>query len=169
MKQNNRGFTLVELMVVIAVMAVLAGMATLSLSTVFSTAARQSANEASALISKCRIGCMSRAEAVYLEFYIDDRGRAHGVYHEGTAEEDETLSSREVSVGYALETNSGDVEGAAHLFVSFDRATGRLCDFGTALDGTVRSTENAVLTFSAGGSAYTVTIDALTGTHTLKG
>jgi prepilin-type N-terminal cleavage/methylation domain-containing protein len=72
--KSNQGFSYIELMVVVAILAVSLTLVSLSVNTVFSVKAKESAHEISSLISKCRITTLSSAEPVYLKIYRDSGG-----------------------------------------------------------------------------------------------
>lgn len=180
MKRNNRGYTLVELMVVIAILAVLSAIALVSLSVLSSTGAQQCATKADALLSTCKINRMSRGGTIYIRLYLDGEGLVHGAYYEqeapaapeDTPAKDEVLSGRKVSVSFTSPDAADPVELAdgVSLYVSFNRETGGLINFSSQADGTVADTTGkGIITVTGGGKSYTVTVDALTGSHVLNG
>ena len=170
MKRRNGGYTLVELMVVIAILGVLATMAVLSLSVISSTGARQCANQIDAKLSECKINCMSRANAQYLCIYVDG-GKVRGDYVEGGVSKDEVLSSKQVTISYQFGEESpvelGEGDG---LYVAFDRASGGLRTFSAADTTPITDpAATAIITVTGGLRSYTIVVDALTGAHMLKG
>ena len=151
MKRRNGGYTLVELMVVIAILGVLATMAVLSLSVISSTGARQCANQIDAKLSECKINCMSRANAQYLCIYVD--------------------GGKQVTISYQFGEESpvelGEGDG---LYVAFDRASGGLRTFSAADTTPITDpAATAIITVTGGLRSYTIVVDALTGAHMLKG
>ena len=60
MKKNNTGFSLVELMVVIAIMAILMGFASYSFGLIFSSSAKECAQKLSSQLYETRTGSMCR-------------------------------------------------------------------------------------------------------------
>ena len=60
MKQNNKGLSLVELIVVISIMAVVIGMGVLSFSLLFGTQAKSCAQKVSGMLNETKTGCLSR-------------------------------------------------------------------------------------------------------------
>ena len=86
-KLNNRGFTLVELIVVIAILGILAGVMSYSVNQIFSGQARQFADEYDALLTQCRVSTLSGAAApTYVMLCQDSGGDYYGVLVEGGAE-----------------------------------------------------------------------------------
>lgn len=74
MKHNNKGLSLVELVIVIAIMSVLTGIVTLSIANIFNTKVTQCAENMENIINKVRVNTMGRNE-VTLRFYQDSDGR----------------------------------------------------------------------------------------------
>ena len=66
MKKNDKGFTLIEMLVVIIVIGILASVSALSLNTLNSTSAKSCSSELNAYISKCRVQSLSRAGDIYI-------------------------------------------------------------------------------------------------------
>jgi prepilin-type N-terminal cleavage/methylation domain-containing protein len=124
---RNKGYTLIELIVVIAILGSLLGISLISLSAISSGQAKKCASEIDALISRCKVGSLSREGDVYLKLYISG-GIVHGAYYEkGVLVSDDKLSSRTLSVTYVTDET---VDGKTYpledtlLFLSFDRDTG---------------------------------------------
>ena len=167
----DKGYTLIELIVVIAIIAILSTMVMLSISVVFSTGAKQSAAEADALISQCKVGCMSHSDGTYLALYLDANGKLMGEYFEnGASVSADTLGSRPVSVSYRI-PGAGEVElnDSETLYIAFSRATGGLQTFGASPTGPYAGgNDPAEITVSAGAKVYVITVDALTGSHILE-
>ena len=125
---RNKGFTLIELIVVIAIMGILAGLVGLSVSNLSSVNARKAASSVNMLISKCRMGCMSREGAVYMTLSLNDGNIVCNYYEKGTLVSTDTFSGKSADVTYTTKNASGTetttpLEGNT-LTLSFDRATG---------------------------------------------
>jgi prepilin-type N-terminal cleavage/methylation domain-containing protein len=91
MKRNNRGFTLVEILVVVAILGALIGIISMSVSSVFSERAKRCASEADAYISMCKVNCMSRAGDIYIVLDVDGDGCIRGRYYEDGALKDTAI------------------------------------------------------------------------------
>ena len=74
MRHNNKGLSLVELIVVIAIMSVLTGVVSFGISNIFNTKVTQCADNMENIINKVRVNTMGRNE-VTLRFDQDSDGR----------------------------------------------------------------------------------------------
>lgn len=158
MKNNNKGFTLVELIVVIAIIGVVASMTSLSFSTVSSKRAERCATSVDSLISRCRLGCISHSGNTYLIITLDSDKNIVGEYYEnGVKVSTDTFPGKGTTVTYT--TTAGTVSLASKpLTLSFNRATGAQ-NFQT--DGVSYCT---AITFTSG-KVYTITLVPSTGNH----
>lgn len=183
-KKNNKGFSLVELIVVIAIMAVLIGITVLSLSLLLGTQARECAQKVSSQLNQTKTGCMSRFdEKMKLSYCAKGSDAAitsdgyytiNSVYTINDEAESVPLGQKDIkrmgnarvkiviglSDGTSLELGKDN-----SVIISFDRATG-------AMDPIVINDEQKTvypqkITFSSGLRTYTITITAKTGKHTL--
>lgn len=76
--RSDAGFTLVELLVTIAIIAILAGIATLSLSAYLpSLRLKQASQELQLQIQKARLEAVRRNRPCYVEFHRTDGGRLY--------------------------------------------------------------------------------------------
>lgn len=169
MKRNNRGFSLVELIVVVAILGVCVGIVAASISAISSSQARKCAASIDAALSRCRVSAMSRAGEVYLTLSVDGDGVVTVAQYEKNGDAVTEISSD--AVGSSRCGVSYQVKGAADaaaldasgLTLSFDRDTGAF-DFTGNAKGVLTS-----ITVSGGGRSYVITLDALTGAHRIGG
>ena len=173
MKKNNKGFSLVELIVVIALIGVLAALVAPTLQNLFSSEAKKCSSQINSLISKCKIFSMGRQGDVYIRIY-EENGNIMGDYVEGS-----NVISTEQLGGSRAKVSATDPNGAASysitaatsLYISFNRATGGLRFFGSSQPsagswptGTIES-GTAEIEVVAGTKTYTVEIISSTGRH----
>jgi prepilin-type N-terminal cleavage/methylation domain-containing protein len=152
MREKNKGFSLIELIVVVALLAILSSIVASSLAPLFTTRARQAAMSADSLISKCKIYSMGRKGEVYVRIYTDANGKIIGEYIEDTTLVETTVLG-----------SSGVKLSVDEVYISFKRSTGGLDVFGP--DMTTPPTSTNAISFSSGGKTYTITLLASTGRH----
>ena len=133
MKQKNKGFTLVELIIVIAVFAVLLGIVVPSLNSILGFRVNRAANSIAAALDKTKteasnrlVGEMKlekREDGYYISYYLD-RGKVGG---ESNVKQDqpEKIAPARTIISYA--TDSGSEQELAvgdSIVLTYDRATG---------------------------------------------
>ena len=161
--KNNKGFTLVELIVVILVLGVVSGITALSINLIGSSSARQCATQMDALISKSRVSSLSHTEKIYINLYMLD-GKVVGDYYEnGVRLSSKELSGRRVAVSCVVGGVVSNLGNSSNpLKLSFNHSTGALNP--NTADGSYYCTEINVL---GGSRLYTITIAPLTGHHSI--
>lgn len=139
-KNNNRGFSLVELIVVVAIGAILIGASILSIASISGTAAKQCARNIESILNKTKVTTMGKDTAV-IELRKGDSDGAY--YYEVTVKngkvdkngkEDKTVETKKIgrsNLEIRYSTNaSTPFEEASKLDVSnpikieFDRSSG---------------------------------------------
>ena len=133
MKQKNKGFTLVELIIVIAVFAVLLGIAVPSLNSILGFRVNRAANSIAAALDKTKteaanrlVGEMKlekREDGYYISYYLD-RGKVGG---ESNVKQDqpEKIAPARTIISYT--TDNGTEQELAvgdGIVLTYDRATG---------------------------------------------
>lgn len=171
--KNNKGFTLIELIVVVAILAACTGLVTASVSVIFSSGAAKCADGLNAAISKCRISAMSRSGSVYLRLYRN--GASNHVMADylenGVVKTSDDIGSS--SCGVTFDTDAEHTLGAlgsgSVLCLTFDRDTGALVtlksDGSQPADSIPQCGSIAV---SGGGRTYKISFVPATGAHTLE-
>ncbi len=160
MRRDNRGYTLIELMVVVAIMVTLVGVLSLSLNTVFSSRAKRCAYAIDSYIDMCRIRSLSRAGTVYITLELDGEGRVLGSYYEGTPaalKSTELLSGGGVDVVYTVGGADTALSVSNKLTLAFSRESGAF----KPVSGTDYCTEIRV----TAGRTYVITLVPSTGSH----
>ncbi|MCL2697064.1 MAG: type II secretion system GspH family protein [Oscillospiraceae bacterium] len=79
--KKNKGFTLIEILVVLALIGVSIGVLGISSSSSAANNLRKCTNSVNSMIARCRINSMYRAEPVFVEFIVSG-GNIVGRYHE---------------------------------------------------------------------------------------
>jgi len=187
MKQNNKGLSLVELIVVFAIMAVVIGMGVLSFSLLFGTQAKSCAQKVSGMLSETKTGCLSRYdETMTLSYRLagsDPAITTDGYYTENAVftidrnAESKSLGSEirrmggsNVVITVHMSDGSFFVLGQNNkITISFDRSSGAFEKASTVVDGSAGSGYIDKITFQSGLRTYTITMVQETGKHTLQG
>ena len=76
LKNNNKGFSLVELIVMVLILAIVAATAVMSLSAMLRASTTRAAKELSSVLDKARIMSMTQVDgSLALHLYVDDSGQ----------------------------------------------------------------------------------------------
>ena len=168
---NRRGFSLVELMVVIAIMGVAIGVVTTSLSVVFSNDARECANDIDAMIARTKVSAMSRTGNVYMKIENGSDG-IYVKYYEGSSAVPavtERIGRSRVAITCSYTTNLATTTLPLPVCLKFSRTTSALQYVGkdapTASSKTPNLTGDVTIACACGGKTYTVSIVPSTGSH----
>lgn len=127
---NNGGYSLIELIIVLAIISVIMGTVFYSIILVFSANAKSCANNIQRSIGDCKVTTMGKADA-YMELYRNSDGsvytRMYITESDGstTQEEPQKVGTNKVDVGY---TPKGGAETAlvpgSPIEIHFDRSNG---------------------------------------------
>ena len=166
--KDNRGFSLLELVIVIAILAIVATFGIAGLGYIFGTNARSCANEIYLAIGKNRITTMGKDETS-LRIYRDGASGAFfkQEWIDGTAaEEPNQVGKSSVEVAYWIKGDTTEyvLDGTTELIITFDRASGKESDLPVTVNGT--STQGVFcerIEVRGGGRTYTVNIEPATG------
>ena len=172
-KKNNYGYTLIELIVVIAIMSIFTGGASLGISLLFSKDAANCATKLNDAIYKTRMDSMSKTGKY--ELTVDNADPANKavialdgttvdtVYLDGT----NTTKKTTVSVKFVTESNPSGQSLTMPLNIEFDKAKGNVA-FDIDGDG---SNDDGIIVFEIqavrGGRESKVQLVTATGKHTI--
>jgi prepilin-type N-terminal cleavage/methylation domain-containing protein len=133
---SNAGYSLVELIIVVAIIAVVATMLMFSISMIFSANAKACANAMQSAISDCKVTTMGKSDAylkiyrgsddnIYAQMYVEENGVT-------TEQEPQKLGGKRVTVTCIPEgagTSGTELTaGAASVKIRFNRASGSFAD-----------------------------------------
>lgn len=125
---NNSGYSIIELIIVLAIIAVLMGSVFYSIILVFSANAKSCANNIQRSIGDCKVTTMGKADA-YMELYRNDDGiytRMHVTESDGTTTDGEPqkVGTNKVEVGYVQGSTETQLMPGASIQIRFDRSNG---------------------------------------------
>lgn len=133
MKRKNRGFTLIELIVVLSIMTILLGIAIPSLNSILGFRVNRAANSIAAALDKTRTEAMNRLvgemklerreDGYYISYYLD-RGKVGG---ESDVQQDqpEKIAPARTQVSYTTDSgNTKNMQEGDSIVITYDRATG---------------------------------------------
>ena len=178
---KNAGFTLIELIVVVAIISVLTGGIAISYSRVSRAGVKSAALDARSLVSEARINQMSKAGSFAADIYVANDGCIHGQMLKDGAVDRSVSSSSEVKFArseISIEILNANTEASIgtlsrdnvgkHLCVGFRRSSGRLCilNYGSSanMSNVSDRTDDVILRVGQGDYRYDVKINSLTGT-----
>lgn len=181
MRKENKGFTLVELIVVIAIMSVLLGLIAVSIAPMFTQAVKGSADNLQAKLADTRTASYAKnGSNTYLKLTVDSDNRLYGtVIINGVEQETERLSRYSESVAWergdatSLTKPSNVLGTGSTLYVAFSKGTGEIVYCDTTQPTSIPSSatgaiDDLVISLSRDKIQYNVNIDALTGTAKIK-
>ncbi|MCL2638871.1 MAG: prepilin-type N-terminal cleavage/methylation domain-containing protein [Oscillospiraceae bacterium] len=169
--KNKKGFTLIEILVVLALIGVSMGVVGISSSSTATNNLRKCTNAVNSMLARCRVNSLYRAEPVFVEFAVSG-GNIVGRYFESDADGNSRMIEEQI-MGSAknLETIAiidGEEINIRNQFirVSFTRR-GMLY----LIDGEGNELEDALLTqirFTSGTITYVIDITPETGSRRVR-
>lgn len=159
MKKNNQGFSLVELIVIIALMAILVGGVLGYSNTYGSTKVKKCVNELDSIFSQTKVCAMSKTQA-YMIIYADNTG-VYVKTVEGSTSETRKIGEKGLTVKYRNTRT-----GSTYTAIGTTEATGLKIEFDRASGACKKMADNKycyAIQISNGNATYTVNIEPLTG------
>lgn len=151
-KKDNKGYSLVEMIVILAIMAALGGVVAYGLSLVGSKPVAQCARQMQILLEQNRTVAMGKENNTYVVIYKTSDGVMAQEYINGSSSGKPPTKIGESTVDVTCGgTPIGNTESTGTK-VEFDRGTGAL-----------RGNAEMVFVISRGGKVSTLTVEALTG------
>lgn len=159
-QKQNDGMSLVEILIVVAILSVVVGMSGISISLLYSRDAERAAKSMNTMLEQSRMYCMSREGD--FTFGMDTENSECSILPDGSVEE---LPTR---VTYTLASEgSYDISTNKRVEISFDKSTGRVD--GISVDGTALNVKDVSLiemqAENTGGKRATVVLVVATGKH----
>ncbi|MBD5480976.1 MAG: prepilin-type N-terminal cleavage/methylation domain-containing protein [Lachnospiraceae bacterium] len=184
--RDERGFSLVELIIVIAIISVIGAGAYSMLGLMNGKYAKECATKTQSALSQTRVAAMSKSKGaalydVYIRIYTDSNGSIYvdSVTGRGTPEEARTterIGNSKVTVsavkgrrGTEASDSTVTLGGTTEIIVAFNRADGT---FNEVLSGEGGVKETGIywkkITFTQGGVEYVLELIPLTGKFSLS-
>ena len=133
MKEKNKGFTLVEMVVVISIFAILLGILVPSLNSILGFRVQRATNSIAAALDKTKIEASSRlvgemklekrSDGYYIS-YILDRGKVNGQENIKTNEDEEKIAPSKTQISYVINGKEQQLAENESIVITYDRATG---------------------------------------------
>jgi prepilin-type N-terminal cleavage/methylation domain-containing protein len=156
-KRSDGGYSIVELIIVIAIIAVIVAAVSYSVVMIFSANAKACANNLQRAVNDCKVTAMGKADAS-LEIYGQDGKVYSRMTVDGVAQEPQKIGTNKVSVICETDADDIDISAGGSVTIAFDRSTGSFRD-----DTTVDT-----IVIAGGHREYELKLIRLTGKTELK-
>lgn len=159
-QKDNNGITLVEVLIVVAILSIAVGMAGISVSLLYSRDSEHAAKTINTMLEKCRMNSLSREGN--FTFELDTENTECVIMPDSDTEE---LPAR---VTYSLESEGGyDFSSNKVIEIAFDKSTGKVS--GLKADGVSVDIKNVNLirmnAVNLSGKRASVVLIVATGKH----
>ena len=176
MRVNNKGFSLIEVIVAIAIMSIVAGIGSLS----FSAARRQDVTRAAksvdSLLSQVRMDNMSKANVEYMYIYINtdkdaycyklSNSKVNSVAAiQSLPDEEVEICSDSIVISAGTETSTATITDNGYVAISFEKSTGAFKCY-DSLSGSSETTIEQML-FKRGRKTSKIVMASETGKHSV--
>lgn len=189
---KNRGYSLIEMIVVVAMIAIAGSILFLSINTKYALEMRQCAKTVNSALAKVKIDTLSKTGNVCLHLYTQSDGVYMDIWENGTKLEETNdlgqinkIGKKTVGITYTVRAAvSGDISipiplDGTGIVIAFNRSDGSLKTIGAALNiakesyGSTYTPPNPddsynSITFTGAGSSMTITLHPDTGKFELS-
>jgi len=135
MRKKNKGFTLVEMVITVALFAILLGILVPSLNSIIGFRVQRATNSIASALDKTKIEAsnrlvgemmLERRKDGYYISYIIDRGKVNGKENIKWNEDEEKIAPSKTSISYKVEGSNAakEMTEGEKLIITYDRATG---------------------------------------------
>lgn len=170
MKKNNDGFTLVELIVVIAMLVIFIGAISVNIGRLTGYDAKEGYKKISSAITENKIETLGKAKMtgdIYLEIYRDDTDKnlyVQTIYNGRTSKDvvDKTKLNKRGRASVSYELSDGtqkDATSSDPLVICFNRASGAIVD----INDSYKVSKLKYIYITAGSYKYTIELVPETG------
>ena len=125
-KQNNAGFSLVELIVTILIMSILTAGVVVSVVAMHRADAEKEARKIANVLEKARVQVLSRSEDTYVQLYADADGKYISLVQGGTATV--TKLDDKATVAFCIGGTETTLTGTAEAKIYFSKSSGAFKD-----------------------------------------
>jgi prepilin-type N-terminal cleavage/methylation domain-containing protein len=178
--KKNAGYTLLEMIVVVAILAVGLTIVGMSINTIFSLEMRQCTKDICAALGKNKIEQMTKTGNSYLHLYKESDGIYLDIYESGVKLENEyehgnKIGNGKITITYTLSDNAVGTLDANGIVIAFNRSNGSFKTVGEAwaLKFSTPPSHPAAyykeLVISSGGSNRTIVLWPNTGKFSVFG
>lgn len=130
-KHNNGGFSLVELIVVIAIGVILASAVGISISSVLGVSVKQCARNIESVLNKTKVSTMGK-DSVKVEIYKNDIAGGDDAYYyrlyvNGNVSETKKIGRSSLEISYSMEQDYSakqTLAGSDKISIEFNRSSG---------------------------------------------
>lgn len=181
--KDNKGFSLIELLVVVAILALAVTFVGGSMVSVYNAGAKKAAEQINAMLAQSKIDAMSGMpckfelgysdtdECYYVALYSSD-GTNFNEYKREYLDKQETKAMRinrslTITVGKEDGTDTQTVTSTNKITIFFNTSNGRVDSAAIGTNDLYASTVKTVITVISGNSNRTITLYKGTGEHVL--
>lgn len=154
-RREDGGYSIVELIIVVAIIAAVIAVAGYSIVMIFSANAKACANDLQRAFTDCKVTTMGKAEA-YLELYGQDGCVYSLMTVDGKTGEPQKVGTNRVSVTCEKDgAETKDISGGEKIKIVYDRSAGSFAD--------AKMDDFDTIVIAGGGRTYELKLIRLTG------